>query len=164
MDAFGVDHLDIQLEYNTARPFTWSSFDSLNSYTHYNQPLAHPLWANFNEVAGLIRYQPLPRWLLTGRLIYAQTGENTATENWGANPLLSNTSRMGDYGHSTGQGVGATIVLAGLDVSWELYHNLYLDLRLLLRTKDSTDNTRDLKTQLFSLGVRMNIWNPRLDF
>lgn len=164
IDAFGADHLDLQVEYNSVRPFTYSSFDSLNSYTHYNQPLAHPRWANFQEVVFLTRYQPLPRLFLTGRLIWSKSGDNPAGENYGANPLLSNDSRVADYGNFTGQGVAATTWFAALDASWQFYHNMYLDLKVLFRGKDSADDRRDLETRLFTFGIRLNMWNRDFDF
>ncbi|MBK8952356.1 MAG: hypothetical protein IPM85_08830 [Chitinophagaceae bacterium] len=43
IDAFGIPNLDLQLEHNRVRPFTYSHSDSLANYTHYNQPMAHPL-------------------------------------------------------------------------------------------------------------------------
>jgi hypothetical protein len=164
MNALGVDHLDLQLEWNEVRPYTYSHFDSLNSYTHYNQPLAHPLWANFNEWVGILRYQPGPQWFLTARLIHAKTGDNTDTQNWGANPLLQYGSRVMDYGNYIGQGVAATIDLAGLDASWMIWHNLYVDLKLLVRRKKSDDPAKSENTKTFGVGLRMNIWNNNLDF
>lgn len=164
INAFGVDHLDLQLEYNSVRPYTYSHYDSLNSYTHYNQPLAHPLWANFKEIIGIVRYQPLPRLQIMARFIHAKTGDNTPGENWGANPLLGYDSRVQDYGNYIGQGVAARINIFGLDASWMLYHNLFVDLKVLMRKKDSADDTRDLSTKLFGIGLRMNIWNQNPDF
>jgi len=164
INAFGLDHLDLQVEYNTVRPYTYSSFDSLNSYTHYNQPLAHPLWANFKELVGIARYQPHPRWFLTARLMVARTGENPEFENLGANPLLGNSSRQQDYGNVTGQGIRSTISLIGLDANWQLGHNLYLEARMFLRHKNSADAVRDLDTGYFTLGIRWNVWNRNPDF
>ena len=43
MDAFGIPNLDLQIETNRVRPFTYSHGDTIANYTHYNQPLAHPL-------------------------------------------------------------------------------------------------------------------------
>lgn len=164
LNAFGADHLDLQVELNTVRPYTYSSFDSLNSYTHYSQPLAHPLWANFREIVLLARYQPHPRLSLSARLLYAQTGDDGPGENWGGNPLLGNATRQQEYGNTTAQGIRATTVLAGLDAAWQWRHNLYWELRLLLRNKDSADPGRDLDTRLFSLGLRWNVWNGGLEF
>ncbi|MBK9336124.1 MAG: hypothetical protein IPM98_05890 [Lewinellaceae bacterium] len=164
VNAFGVDHLDVQVEFNAVRPYTYSSFDSLNSFTHYNQPLAHPLWANFREIIGIARYQPTPRWLLTGRLLYAKMGDDGLGENWGGNPLLGNAGREQEYGNTIGQGVSATTLLAGLDASWQWRHNLFWEARFLLRTKNSADAGRDLNTRWFTLGLRWNMWSGNLDF
>ncbi len=164
VNAFKVDHLDLQVEYNLVRPYTYSHGDSLNAYTHYNQPLAHPLLSNFREVVCIARYQPMPRLNLTARYIHSDLGENTPTENWGANPLLSYQGRVQDFGNETGQGVAASLDIFGLDVSWMLYHNLFVDFKYLLRNKDSDDDARDLKTSLWGIGLRMNIWNENLDF
>lgn len=164
INAFGVDHLDMQAEWNYARPYIYSHSDSLNSYTHYNQPLAHPLWSNFKEVVMVLRYQPHPRLLLSGRLLQARFGENTSTENWGALPLLSNNGRLQDYENTTTQGVSATLRLVALDASWQLYHNVYMDLRWMFRHKNSEDDARDLRSQIFSCGFRMNMWPQALDW
>lgn len=164
INALGVDHLDLQVEFNAVRPYTYSHNDSLNSYTNYNQPLAHPLLANFKEVVGIARYQPTSRLLFEARIMHAKTGDDTATENWGTNPLLNYTSRVKDYGNEIGQGVGATIDLVGLNASWMLYHNLYIDAKVLFRKKNSVDDARDQSTKLFGLGLRMNVWQPNLDF
>ena len=164
VNFLGLDHLDLQLEYNTVRPYTYSHDDPFNSYTHYNQPLAHPLLSNFKEFIGVARYQPLPRLILSARYIHSKLGENTPTENWGANPLLSYKNRVQDYGNFTGQGVAATLDIFGFDASWMLYHNLYADFKVLLRNKDSADDARDLKTSLYGFGLRMNIWNENHDF
>ncbi|MFN0013401.1 MAG: hypothetical protein ACKVU2_02535, partial [Saprospiraceae bacterium] len=164
INAFGVDHLDIQVEHNSVRPYTYSSFDSLNSYTHYNQPLAHPLWANFRETVLLARYQPHHRLVLAARLLHSQTGDDGPGENWGGNPLLGNATRQQDYGNTTAQGRRATTVLFGLNATWQWRHNLFWEARLLLRNKASTDINRDLDTRLVSLGLRWNVWNANHDF
>ncbi len=164
VNAFGLDHLDLHLEHNRARPFTYSHYDPANSYTHYNQALAHPLGANFSETLFLLSWQPLARLSLQARLIHARIGDNTPAENWGSNPLLGYDTRVKDYGNEIGQGIAATIDLFGLDASWALWHNVWVDFKFLYRKKDSTDDARDLSTQVFGFGFRMNIWNPNLDF
>jgi hypothetical protein len=50
IDAFGIDHLDLQAEYNQVRPYTYTHRDSSAYYAHYDTPLAHPLGANFKEL------------------------------------------------------------------------------------------------------------------
>ncbi len=74
ISALGIDNLDLQFEYNRARPYTYSHQDLYRSYTHYEQPLAHPLGANFDEVIGIVRYQPVDRLTLKAKLIRARSG------------------------------------------------------------------------------------------
>jgi hypothetical protein len=82
-DAFGVSNLDLQAETNIVRPYTYSHNPIVTanngipygSYTNYMQPIAHPLGANFNEVIGILRYQPLPRLNVTGKIIMATIGQ-----------------------------------------------------------------------------------------
>jgi hypothetical protein len=158
LNAFGLDHLDLQLEWNRVRPYTYSHFDSLNSYSHYNQPLAHPLWANFNEWIGRVRYQPVYGVQLNMVYMQALSGENSAGANWGANPLLGYTTRVKEYGNVLAQGVRTHTRFLSLEASWMCYHNVFVDARLLWRHKDSADDSRDLRTLAYSLGIRMNFW------
>jgi hypothetical protein len=55
-DAFNIKNLFIQAETNTVQPYTYNFRESGQSYTHYNQPLAHPSGANFSEQTGILRY------------------------------------------------------------------------------------------------------------
>ena len=76
---------------NRVRPFTYSHRDSVANYTHYNQPLAHPLGANFSELIGIARYQPAPKWLLQAKAIYYKQGKDTVAAVLEANIFLPNT-------------------------------------------------------------------------
>lgn len=164
INAFGLDHLDLQAEFNQARPYTYTHRDSSSSYTHYNQPLAHPLGANFREALFIARYQPLKKLFLEGRFIHAEFGEDGPGENWGGNLLLSHNSREQEYGNVIGQGLTATTSLLGLDATYALAHNVFLDLHYFYRKKDSEDDKLDDTTQYFGGGVRINIGRQRMDF
>jgi hypothetical protein len=164
VNALGVDHLDLQLEYNLARPYTYAHFDTASSYTQLHQPLAHPLGANFKELVLLLRYQPLPRMVLDLRYLRANFGEDGPSDNWGSNILLNNYRFQQEYGNVIGQGIAAQTSLLGIDLSYHLAHNVFLDLQYFYRRKDSADNARDQKAQFISAGVRVNMGKIRLDF
>ena len=86
IDAFNIPNLDLQVEVNRVRPFTYSHEDSVTNYTHYNQPLAHPLGANFQELIGLLRYQPAPKWNIQAKAIYYYQGkDSTNGSSFGSN-------------------------------------------------------------------------------
>jgi len=55
IDAAGVNNLDLQLEANMVRPYTYSHNTQFGSYTNYRQSFAHPLGANFKEVVAIVR-------------------------------------------------------------------------------------------------------------
>lgn len=164
IDAFGIDQLDVQVEYNTARPYTYTHTDSTSNYTHYNQPLAHPLGANFREQLVLLRYRPTKKLEIESRLIFANFGEDQDSTNFGGNILLSNRTRNADFNNETGQGVEANTVLFGLDISYQLGHNIFLDLNYAYRRMDSELDARDNTFQYFGGGFRMNIGRQRYDF
>ena len=165
VDAFGVSHLDLQAEANTVRPYTFSHYDTLGpSYSHYNQALAHPLGANFKEVLFLVRYQPFEKWTLDGRLIRSKYGEDPAGQNWGGNVLLPNNTRVQDYNNETGQGIGTNTTLLGIDLGFEVWHNVYFELNYFYRKKDSAIPALSSTDSYFGGGVRINVGKMRMDF
>ena len=164
LNALGVQRLDLQGEFNSSRPYTYSHFNIENSFTHYNQPLAHPFGANFREMIGIVRYRPTQRLFICARLIHALKGDNRPGENWGSNPLLTYNTREQEYGNEIGQGNRSTILLAGLDISWMCFHNAFLDLKLLSRTREGADSSTNQTTRVISAGFRMNLWPANNDF
>ncbi|MDE3212969.1 MAG: hypothetical protein KGM98_07020, partial [Bacteroidota bacterium] len=156
VDAFNIKNLDLQIEDNRVRPFTYSHYDSVTNYTHYNQYLAHPLGANFQEFIGIARYQPKPRWVLDGRAIYYYQGLDSAGQNFGANPLELYTTRLHDYGYQVGGGDRAKCFNAALTVSYELKQNLFIEGSYMFRKYAVAQGPGSGTTSMLSLGVRFN--------
>ena len=86
-DLFSAKGLFLQVEYNSVRPFTYSSTDPGQSYTHYAQSLAHPAGANFSETLILLAYR-YKRIFIQGKMNYLQQGLNLGT-NYGQNIFVS---------------------------------------------------------------------------
>ncbi len=164
MNALGVENLDLQLEYNRARPYTYSHQDLYRSYTHYEQPLAHPLGANFEEAVGIVRYQPLDKLSLKLKLIVAQSGGDRDSTNWGGNVLLDDRTREQDYGNELGQGVPTDLLIVDAVASYQLWHNVFADLRYLQRTRTANEVALDEDNRFASFGLRWNIRPRAYDF
>ena len=168
IDAFGVSNLDLQFEHNRVRPFTYSHRDSVANYSHYNQPLAHPLGANFKEYIGIARYQPAPKWLTVAKLIYYQQGrDSSSTRSFGSNILLPNVAptRLGDYGYSIGSGWKTNVFYASFLLSYEWRENLFLELNAVYRKQDTkTPPVTSTNTSVISLGVRWNMSRREFDY
>ena len=160
IDAFNIKNLDLQIEHNRVRPFTYSHGDSVANYTHYNQPLAHPLMANFKEFIGIARYQPAPKWTVQAKAIIYQQGRDTGSVSYGSNIFLPSVSphRTSDYGFSIGSGWKTNVIYGSLLVSYELKENLFLELFGVMRKQETkTAPILSDKSTIVSFGVRWNM-------
>ncbi len=164
INAFGIEHLDLQAEHNLARPYTYTHFDSTANYAHYNMALAHPLGANFRESIFIGRYRPVPRLFLEARLILAEQGQDPPGQNFGSNILLSYDTREQNYGNEIGQGINTTTSLLGIDISYMLAHNVFVDLHYFRRNESSEALIGDVRTQYIGGGIRINMRPLRMDF
>ncbi len=162
IDVLGIRNLDLQGEYNMSRPYMYSHFDNATSYTHYQQPLAHPRGGNFKEFIGIVRYQPLNRLNIVARAMHLYYGEDSNNSNWGTNPTISynlrgsGTTRQ-EYGNYIGQGIATTVMSGDLTVSYQVRHNLFIDLSQVVRNKESELPERNSRTLYTSAGLRWNI-------
>lgn len=164
IDAFGADHLDIQVEFNMARPYTYSFRDSSANYTHYNQPLAHPLGANFYEWIGILNYQPVPRMNIRAQATFAIYGQDSSGSNWGTNPSIGYNSRMQELGNYAGQGVQTNLLILQLKWSYQFRHNMFADLQFMYRKEDAVLDYLDNETIMIGLGLRWNISEKNQDW
>ena len=167
IDAFQIRNFDLQLETNVVRPFTYQHDDTVSNYSHYNQPLAHPLGANFYEFIAIAHYQPTYKWNIEGKVIYYKQGLDSAGVNFGGNIFENYTTRPRDYGFSIGSGIPATCLnLSGL-VSYQWKENLFLELSAMYRrysVNDPTNTYHSSNSTTFSAGVRINMFRRQYDY
>ncbi len=164
VDAFGINNLDLQVEINRVRPFTYSHNDTITNYSHYNQPLAHPLGANFQEFIGILNYQPAPKWNIYGRAIYYYKGLDSAGVNFGGNIFESYNTRIMDDGFKVGSGNKIKVLNALLQVSYELRQNLFFDVSVQQRNYKVANGAGSNNSTLFTAGVRLNVAKRAYDY
>ncbi|MHB1921039.1 MAG: hypothetical protein ACYCOO_02270 [Chitinophagaceae bacterium] len=166
VDAFGIPNLDLQGEINLVRPYTYAHYDTISNYTNYNQPLAHPLGANFREFIGVVRYQPFDRLVLTAKLIYDQQGLDTLGSDWGGDIFLNYNNREMEFGNRIGQGVGSKVLYGSLVATYEIRDNLFVDLTFLDRKEGGPyyQTAAKTNTQVISAGIRWNIGRREFDY
>ena len=164
VDAFGIKNLDLQGEVNRVRPFTYSHYDQVTNYSHYNQPLAHPLGANFQEFIGIAHYQPAPKWTIDARAIYFYKGLDSTGRNFGGNIFENYTTRTGDLGYYVGSGTKAKCFNGTALVSYELVQNLFLDASFQYRTYKIDNQPVQSNTTLVTAGIRLNMFKRVYDF
>ncbi len=164
IDVGGIQNLDLQLETNIVRPYTYSHNTQFGSYSNYRQSNAHPLGANFTEAIAVVRYQPKPRLNLTAKAFYAKIGRDTVGVNWGSDFLKGNQTREQDFDNKIGQGISNEISYLDFNASFMLRHNLFIDLRQVLRLSKSPVSVFDSNTSITSLALRLNIARRQYDF
>jgi len=163
IDVFGIKNLDVQAELNIIRPFVYSHWDTTGTFTHYNQPLAHPLGANLREFIALVRYQPIPKLQLVAKVITYKQGLDSAGRNFGASPFRLYTDRPRNEGFFIGSGIPANGLLASFTASYELVPNLFLDANATIRNYKK-QGAADFNTKIYSFGFRLNLQRREFDF
>ena len=163
IDVAGVRNVDLQVEVNYVRPYTYQHQDIYTNYQHYQQPLAHPMGANLTEILGVLSYQPLPRLMLVGKAFYSEQGldvnnADVKAANYGGNVLKSYNTRLSEYGNRTGQGNKSRLLHADFTATYQPRLNLFLDAKLIARnqTYSLTPNLNGTETYA-SLALRWNI-------
>ncbi len=164
IDAFDIATLDLQMEFNLARPFFYAYETPSLSYTNFRNPLAHPLGANFKEVVLTARYQPINKLFVTGKIIRGNTGEDDQNLNYGGNLLLSTDTRIADFDNRIGQGIGATSTYVELIASYMLINNLFVDAQFIYRNFKSDDSSRSNDGLIPMISLRWNLPTRQHEF
>ncbi len=160
----GAKNLDVQLEYNQMRPYTYSSDNGVSNYSHQNQPLAHPFGANFKEVVAIGNYR-YKRLFLQGEIMLADWGADSSdTLSYGKDVLKPNTLRVNDYGNVIGQGVATKTILLDGSISYLINPRNNFNIVLGLKSRSQTVNEIDAKNTFFYVGIRTSLKNHYYDF
>ncbi|MCK8481944.1 gliding motility protein RemB [Psychroserpens algicola] len=171
-DAFKVDNLLLQLEYNRVRPYTYSHNTIVLNYAHNNQPMAHLWGANFSEAIVIGRYT-YKRWFADAKFIFGKRGfdfnDGDDLANYGSNIYRSEVDRNANTGITVGQGNSTNVFQADLAGGYIInpVTNLRLFSNVTFRNYNPQANTAaalDANTVWFTLGVRTDIFNWYNDF
>ena len=157
IDVAGIRNLDLQLESNIVRPYTYQHFSNYTNYSNYNQALAHPMGANFNEMIAILKYQPLGRLMLTGKIFYTKFGVDNSAANYGGNILKDYRKYKYTFGNTIGQGVSNKLIYLSFTATYQLKHNLFIDLNQIIRKVDSPVTLLNVKTSITNVALRWNI-------
>lgn len=163
--AWSGFRLMARAEYNYARPYIYGHRKPAQSYTHFQQPLAHPLNANFHE--GIIQLMGAKgRWYLDNTNQLAVVGrEDPATPYNDGNNLFGGEANVPLFGSYTLQGIRTPQVTSQLAIGWVLNPrwNMALEASLLYKTVRPESQTSQ-NTLWFRIGLTTRLRNMYLDF
>jgi hypothetical protein len=172
-NAFGINNLYLQAEYNQVRPYTYSHSNPITNYAHINQSLGHNWGANFREFIGIARFNK-KRIFAETKFTYGIRGfdfENSgANSNYGTNIYRDyDDERFADNGVLTAQGNKTIVFFADLQAGYlvNTSTNLKIFGNLIYRNfAPSIDTPTVFKenTTWFSIGLRSDVFNWYFDY
>jgi len=160
-DLFKVRNFNYLFEYNTVKPYTYSSPQVITNYTDYSEPLGDPLSANFKELIGILSYS-IGKFDFQGQVNYAAYGLDAAGADNGKSLLLPFPTTI--TGSSTGQGIATHLYYGEGLVSYLINpkYNLRFEAGALLR--DQTNSLGSAKTTMLTFGLRSTFRDLYHDF
>ncbi len=166
-DVLGIKNLHLQLEYNQVRPYSYASEKNSQSYTHYNQPLAHPLEANFREAIAFLNYR-IGDFFTEVKFSWAAIGKDYLG-NFGNNIFLSDTLNTPKTNNiSLLDGYKSTLMYKDFKIGYLINPstnlNIVAGISIRSEAKDSGGILTHSETNFIYFGIRTSLSNVYYDF
>ena len=175
-DAIGLENLTLQAEYNLVRPYTYAHHDPRQNYAHYNQPLAHPLGANFSEKLLIINYRK-ERWVARVQIMMAKYGDKIKGDptSFGNDVYMStgefeepsgfiHAGRPSDFGIAIYQGNLTDINYLQLNIGYLINPATNFKIDFSIVKRDLVSEEQEVNTMFYSIGLKTDLFNHYYDF
>lgn len=119
-----IPNVSLRTELNIARPFTYAHGSPVQAWTHLNQPMAHPLGANFAELVNqLIWRKNAWRVSALGNIAFYgrdyDVNSDGVVDNFGGNITRSYEDPYGGpFGHAMFQGMHNAVIFTNIDIAY----------------------------------------------
>lgn len=165
LNFLSIKNLNLRLEYNEAKPYTYSHGSVAQNYAHLGMPLAHPFGANFREFIVGLNYS-YKKWNIKIHQVYAEIGKDSlsAKSNVGQNIFLSYTTRSKEYGNYTLQGVRTYFNHTQVELSYLLVPVMNLRAQVGLYYRYQNDVMFSFKNLWVAGGITCNVFNFYRDY
>ncbi|MEI7594238.1 MAG: hypothetical protein WCK02_00710 [Bacteroidota bacterium] len=168
VNLFKIKNLDYLLEYNQVQPYTYAHKNTLQNYSHYNEPLAHPLGANFQETVIIAKYTNTD-FFVNLKINYAFYGADTSGTHWGKD--ISNSdfaAQRPDAQISTGnhlaQGVRTTLWFKTLTIGFIINPITNMVIEAGVQQRDEYSIISSNKNMYIFVAFRTKLFNHYYDF
>ncbi|MCA1763434.1 MAG: capsule assembly Wzi family protein [Flavobacteriales bacterium] len=144
-----LNRIDLRAEYNTVSQTAYANEDPLQGYTHFNQPLAHPFGAGFEEIYLSVKYDH-KRFLADFTAVWANfdaSGRNPLTS-----PELAVSSTAGSLEYQ--------------DVKFAYVFNPRTNMQVYagITNRNEMRGSAEFQNQFWYFGIRTNLANTYRDF
>lgn len=172
-NAFNINNLNLQFEYNYVRPYVYSHLEAATNFGHNNQSMGHQWGGNFEEFISNARYHK-GRYYADAKFTFAKRGldfdPTTDNNNYGSNIYRSyNDLRPFDSNVTVGQGNKTIVFIADIQAGYLINPSTNMKLfgSLIYRSFNPLQNTAVAikeNTTWFSLGLRCDVFNWYFDY
>jgi hypothetical protein len=154
----------IQLEYNYARPYTYTHQIASCAYTQMNQSLASPLGSGFSEIIAIssIKIFDFRIFAKYNKIINSYDTKNS---NYGSNILLPNTTaNFKNTNNFVGQGNKTNISILSSTISYEINNKTHLNIFVQITKRNFKNEFGQKQIFFVSFGVKNTLKNFYTDF
>jgi len=162
-DLFTLKNLYLQAEYNSVRPYTYTHSSVYQNYTNFNEALAHPLGANFNEIIFIADYS-YKSFNIELKYININQGIDVGTQNYGSNLFLSYDDITYNNDFSVTRGNKVNITHRYIKFSYLINPSSNMRLFFEFDNRFSKSKTSSQLTNFYFFGLRTNLTNSYFDF
>ncbi len=158
--------LFVHSEFNYIAPYTYSWKESKQSFSHYNQPMAHPAGSGLKEIFGTIKYQYKDLSLII-KGSYIINSTDTLNSNFGSDIFKPNAVIVGitsNIGNKPGQGIKNELFYGSAELAFLI--NRVTNMQLFLGLNYRKNNSMLINTEniFLSFGIKTNLTNYYYDF
>ena len=125
LEPFGMNDLDCRAEYTRLRPWVYTHYRPINSFTHYGDVLGHRAGPNADELYAVIRKRFSRRFHSALSFMHGRHGANTPDENIGGDPLAGFENGDSETAPFLAGDVAKTNAVA-FDVTYEPFWELFV--------------------------------------
>ncbi|MFN4235224.1 MAG: capsule assembly Wzi family protein [Bacteroidia bacterium] len=158
-----IKNLFLQAEYNNVKAFTYSHAIPLQSYTHYNQSLTHPLGANFDEILFRTGYS-FKDLFIQYRYSFAHIDKDNRGGNFGNDIFKSNYSAsQNDFFLRP---ITSTLTIQELRAGYIINRktNMQIAGGVFIRTENATPIAPIHNSFIYTISISTNLANFYYDF
>ena len=160
IDAFSIPTLDLQVEYNRVRPYTYQHFNIAANYSQFDESLGHAAGGNVYDLYLGLRYHPLPPLNLELAFTTLNQGLDSQGINYGGDINRSySVDRAGDFDQVVGQGAPLDISQLYGRLTYQLWHtDIYAEVEGRYRKENERESASIMA------GIRMGLPHRNVKF
>lgn len=170
-DAFNIENLQLQFEFNQVRPYVYSNNEIVLNYGHNNQSMAHLWGANFREFIAIARYQN-ERWYGTAKAVYGKRGFEIGdidTIYYGGSIYGNDENIPSEFGIEIGQGNTANTFIGNVELGYIVNPSTNFKVYTNVLYRNNTIAEFDAvnleeSTVWVNFGIRTDIFNWYFDY